>query len=173
MFCFSFSLGSLSDDTFVRTRRFYLPPSFRYIAWFLSFVIGFGSGFITVYYSKDFQEGKYSLWLQAIFVTFLFCTFIIQPLGILFKAMGTALVYRRDPTVLQHFPDRYEEDIEEIRQRFTHLTDEDEITRGKYSRVVLERFVYRSVTSQYYTFSAVLYIILSLQCIFHTICVVL
>ena len=42
---------SLSDDTFVRTRRFYLPPSFRYIAWFLSIVIGFGSGFITVYYS--------------------------------------------------------------------------------------------------------------------------
>ena len=93
-------------------------------------MIGFGSGFITVYYSKDFQEGKYALWLQSIFVTFLFCTFIIQPLGILFKAIGTAIVYRRDPTVLQHFPDRYEEDIEEIRQRFTHLTDEDEITRG-------------------------------------------
>lgn len=120
----------MSDDTFVRTRRFYLPPSFRYLAWLLSFVFGFGSGFVTVYYSKDFQEGRYALWLQSIFVTFLFCNFIIQPLGILFKAIGTAIVYRRDPTVLQHFPDRYEEDIEEIRQRFTHLTDEDEITRG-------------------------------------------
>lgn len=36
--------------------------------------------------------------------------------------------------VLQHFPDRYEEDIEEIRIRFTNLSDEDEITRGTRAR---------------------------------------
>ena len=36
--------------------------------------------------------------------------------------------------VLQHFPDRYEEDIEEIRMRYTNLSDEDEITRGTRAR---------------------------------------
>lgn len=36
--------------------------------------------------------------------------------------------------VLQHFPDRYEEDIEEIRIKFTNLSDEDEISRGTKAR---------------------------------------
>jgi len=94
-----FPVTGSTARSFMKSPRCYLPQSCRGIAWVVSCLTACGSGFVTVYFSQDFQQGRYVLWMQSVFVTFLFCNFIIQPLGILLKAIYTALLYRKDPTV--------------------------------------------------------------------------
>lgn len=149
-----FFLASSYAEIFDRPVRCYLPAWFRWIGWILSAASCAISAVYTALLCQDFQHARYVLWLQTVFVAFLFCNFVSQPLSVLCKALFMAIRYRKDPTVcfnfvqvvmispvsywfydlcsqvLQHFPDRYEDEIEELRVKYRHMTPEEEMRLG-------------------------------------------
>lgn len=96
--CFSASSSSYSE-LFERPARCYLPTWFRWVGWALSFITCAVSIAYTAILCQQFQHARYILWLQTVFVAFLFCNFVTQPLSVLFKALFMAIRYRKDPTV--------------------------------------------------------------------------
>lgn len=82
-----------------RQRRLLLPSWFTWVTWLFCIGIAIASTVCTILLCQHFQRLRNVLWLQTIFIAFLFCNFVMQPLTVLVKAVIVAIIYRKDPRV--------------------------------------------------------------------------
>ncbi|XP_067649227.1 polycystin-1-like protein 1 isoform X2 [Haliotis asinina] len=120
------------------SRRVFLPFWCRYVAWTLCAVISVGCAGITVLYGFRFGKTKSTMWLQSLYFSFMMCIFIAQPFLILLTVVYTAMKYRQDPCVLDHYDDGFYGINNELarrrKQREVECEEWEELERGVAAR---------------------------------------
>ncbi|XP_033762676.1 polycystic kidney disease protein 1-like 1 [Pecten maximus] len=86
-------------------QRWFLPYWFQYVAWTLCAIICLGCAVITVLYGFRFGHTKGMMWLQSLYFSAIVCIFISHPLMICIAVVYTAIKYRNNPSILDHYED--------------------------------------------------------------------
>ncbi|XP_060086124.1 polycystin-1-like protein 1 [Ylistrum balloti] len=86
-------------------RQWFLPYWCQYVAWTLCAIICLGCAVVTVLYGFRFGHTKGVMWLQSLYFSAIVCIFISHPLMICIAVVYTAIKYRNNPSILDHYED--------------------------------------------------------------------
>ncbi|XP_040210381.1 polycystic kidney disease protein 1-like 1 [Rana temporaria] len=100
----------LFDISFLHENKV-LPPWCVYVAWSLCAVFSAGFGIVTVVIGIRFSISKCILWLHAVFLSMIYCIFILQPFLILLIAVFVAWRKKERP---DFFVEALSEDVKYI-----------------------------------------------------------
>ncbi|XP_052094392.1 polycystic kidney disease protein 1-like 1 isoform X3 [Mytilus californianus] len=131
--------GSSCSSRKVSSSRLFLPYWCQFIAWFLCVVITGTCAVITVMYGFRFGISKSMMWLQSLYFSFMVCVFIAQPFMIIIAVIYTAIRYKNDPSILDHYEDgefgeKAKLEILRRKKEQVQYTEQEELERGVAAR---------------------------------------